>query len=111
MQAWNLAKINNIPALHGFFICSYLYGSLKGICGFCSQESARRLDHKVDSFQNSTVKKKKTMKSSNWNQKFLVYAFRLLLAHFFNIYFKKVNALQLNFLKLIPEKRPPGKWF
>lgn len=76
-------KQYSIP--NGFFICSYLYGSLKGICGFCSRESARRLDHKVDSFQNSTIEKK-TMKSNNWNQIFLVYTFPLLLAHFFNIY-------------------------
>lgn len=59
MQAQSLAKINNIPSLQGSFTCSYLCGSLKDICGFCSLESAHRLDHKEDSFQNNTIKKKK----------------------------------------------------
>lgn len=57
MQAQSLAKINDILSLQGSFTYSYLCGSLKDICDFCSLESAHRLDHKVDSFQNSTIKK------------------------------------------------------
>lgn len=59
MQGWSLAKINNIPSLWGSFTYSYLCGSLKDICDFCSLESARRLDHKVDSFQSSTIQENK----------------------------------------------------
>jgi len=96
MQAQSLAKINNIPSLQGSFTRSYLCGSPKDICDFCSLESAHRLDHKVDSFQNSTSGKKKHT-PYNWKLGHLWYKFALFYHLIFLILHKNISCSLVKF--------------